>query len=132
MTSIKSLKKNISKNLLRFPQEMYSDTLGSLAICGWMFSQEKPSVRTMKAKWRKVQKGDFAVGLDDKDFIQKGLDYFGMKVPEQFPIAFVQSDWNAVFAPYVEDKLLPNREDGYVIATLRKGKVYPLDLNKEG
>lgn len=118
--------------MLRFPEAMYSDTLGSLAICGWMFtSGDKPKVSSIKSKWKKILKGEVPVDFTDPEFISKGLDFFGMTVPENFPIAFVQSDWNAVFAPFVDGKILPNREDGYAIATLRKGKIYPLTMTEE-
>lgn len=118
--------------MLRFPEDMYSDTLGSLAICGWIFTAgEKPKVSSMKSKWRKILKGEVPVDFNDPDFVKKGLDFFGMKIPEVFPVAFVQSNWNAVFAPFVDGKLLPNREDGFIIQTLRKGKIYPLTLTEE-
>ena len=127
----KRIRKNITKGILRFPTAMYSDTLGSLAICGWMFTEgEKPKVSSMKSKWRKILKGEVPVDFTDPDFIAKGLDFFGMQVPDNFPVAFVQSDWNAVFAPYVDGKILPNREDGFVIQTLRKGKIYPLTMEE--
>ena len=115
---------------------MYSDTLGSLGIMGWIFTEEsienpKPTVQEMKSKWRRLLRGEVPVTFDDPDFIKKGLEYFGMKVPNNFPIAFVQSDWNAVFAPFVDGTLLPNREDGFAITTLRKGKVYPIELTEK-
>lgn len=119
--------------MLRFPIAMYSDMLGSLGICGWMFTNEaeRPNVSSMKRKWIKILKGEVPVDFTQPDFIEKGLEYWGMKKPELFPVAFVQSEWNAVFAPYVNGQVLPNREDGYVIATLRKGKIYPLDWNNK-
>jgi len=119
--------------MLRFPEEMYSDTLGSLAICGWMFTNEesRPKVSSMKSKWKKILKGEVPVDFTQPDFIEKALQWFGMELPELFPVAFVQSDWNAVFAPFVGGNILPNREDGFVIQTLKKGKIYPLNLSKE-
>jgi len=129
---IRNIKKQITKNLLRFPKEMYSDTLGSLGIVGWMFSTEKPTVKQMKSKWKEILHcTEMPVTFDSPDFIEKGLAFFGMKVPEVFPVAFVQSDWNAVFAPFYNGEVLPNREDGFVIQTLRKGKIYPLNMEKD-
>lgn len=129
----RSIKKSITKNTLRFPTAMYSDMLGSLGICGWMFTDEqnRPKVSSMKRKWIKILKGEVPVDFTQPDFIEKGLEFWGIKKPETFPVAFVQSEWNAVFAPYVDGQVLPNREDGYAIATLRKGKIYPLDWNKK-
>ena len=129
----RKIKKNITKSILRFPEEMYSDTLGSLGICGWIFTDEKsrPKVSAMKSKWKKILKGESPVDFTKSDFVEKALRWFGMEVPELFPVAFVQSDWNAVFAPYVGGNILPNREDGFVIQTLRKGKIYPLNMSKE-
>ena len=117
--------------MLRFPVEMYSGTLGSLGICGYMFTENKPKVSAMKSKWKKVLKGEVFVDFTQPDYIEKALDFWGIPKPEVFPVAFVQSEWNAVFAPFINGKVLPNREDGFVISTLRKGKIYPLSFDKE-
>lgn len=130
----KSIKKTITKNTLRFPVAMYSDTLGSLGIVGWMFTPEenRPKVSEMKSKWKKLLKGEVPVDFTQSDFIEKGLEWFGMKKPDCFPVAFVQSEWNAVFTPFINGQILPNREDGFIIQTLQKGKIYPLDWEKDG
>lgn len=115
------------KHTLKFDVDMYNNTLGSLAITCFMFTpdEEKPTVKFMKNKWKSLKKNGVDFWLDDKDFITKGADLFGLKVPYEH-IAMVQSDYNVLFAPFIEDKVMPLREDGFTGITLSTGKVYPI------
>lgn len=117
---------------LHFPVEMYNTTVGSIVICGIMFTKGELDYKNIRAKWRAYKKSDGLFSLEDKDLIDKVLEYFGLKRPKYFPVAMVVSPYNVLFAPY-DKKLkmvLPLREDGFSGPTLRHGKVYPIEFNK--
>lgn len=135
MSSLHSMKKEIAKRSLMFEPDMYNNVFGSVVISAYILSKEKPVVPVINKMWREIKKNHNLVDfwLDDPDFIDKTLDLFCMKRPENFPIAMVQSDFNVLFMPYVEGQLFPLREDGIYPMTASKGKIYPIDFtNKEG
>lgn len=138
MSSLHSMKKEIAKNNLMFAPEMYNNLLGSVVISAYILSEEKPSLLEIKQKWRQLRKNPKKVDfwLDDPNFIDKTLKLFVMKRPDYFPVAMVQSDFNALIMPYIDGKLYPLREDGVFPMTASKGKIYPIDFsltnNKDG
>lgn len=134
MSTLRSMKKKIAKRKLMFDMEMYNNALGSVIISGYILSENKPKKEEINRRWREIKKHPNLVDfwLDDKDFIDKALALFSMKRPENFPIAMVQSDFNVLFMPYI-DQLYPLREDGIYPMTASKGKIYPIDFtNKSG
>ena len=119
---------------LKFPESMYNNIYGSLVICACMFSEQPYSREDISKKWRNVIKTKgkkITWGIDDEKFIDKTLGFFGVKKPEVFPIAMVMSEYNGLFAPFVEGRVLPIREDGIMSRTLSQGKVYPIAWSKE-
>lgn len=138
MSSLHSMKKEIAKNNLMFAPEMYNNLLGSVIISAYILSEEKPSLLEIKQKWRQLIKKPKMVDfwLDDPNFIDKALGLFGIKRPDYFPVAMVQSDFNALIMPYIDGQLYPLREDGVFPMTASKGKIYPIDFsltnNKDG
>lgn len=138
--NIRQIKKNVQKmadNQLYFPIEMYSNVYGSLLISSMMTNSENFGKKEdVKKKWQEVKKNKALIDWDisDENFINKTLDFFGLKKPENFPIAFVQLGSNAVFAPYINGVVYPIREDGVKGTILRKGKIYPISFKekKEG
>lgn len=130
MSSLHSMKKEIAKRSLMFDPNMYNNTLGSIIISAYILSPEKPVVPVINKMWREIKRNRKLVNfwIDDPDFIDKTLDLFGMKRPENFPIAMVQSDFNVLFMPYVEGQLFPLREDGVYPMTASKGKIYPINF----
>lgn len=133
MSSLHSMKKEIAKRKLMFDPELYNNTLGSVIISAYILSKEKPVVPVINKMWREVKRNRKLVDfwLDDPDFIDKALDLFGMKRPEVFPIAMVQSKFNVLFMPYVDGQLLPLREDGIYPMTASHGKIYPIDFTNK-
>ena len=135
--NIRRIKKNVQKmadNQLYFPVEMYSNVYGSLLISAMMTDRENLEKRAdVKKKWQEVKKNKTLIDWDfsDEKFIDKTLDFFGLKKPDDFPIAFVQLGSNAVFAPYIDGKIYPIREDGLKGAILRKGKIYPISFKEK-
>lgn len=135
---LKTIKKNVEKRQLKYERDMYSTVYGSLTICCLMFTPEenKPAVNVINKTWRNLRKkclnneSSFP-SIADEDFIVKCLDLFGLKVPEYFPIAIVKSNFNMLFAPYIDGHILPIREDGFMSRTLESGKVYPIDFNAQ-
>lgn len=117
---------------LKFPVEMYNTTVGSIVICGIMFTRGELDYKKIRAKWREYKKAKDLFDLNDKDLIVKVLEYFGMKKPKYFPIAMVVSPYNVLFAPYEKKykMVLPLREDGFTGPTLRYGKIYPIEFEK--
>lgn len=132
MSSLHSMKKEIKKNSLRFMPDMYNHPLGSVIISACILTG-KTDVVEINKKWRNLVKHPEQVDfwIDDKDFIDKSLALFGMKRPEDFPIAMVQSDFNVLFMPYVDEQLFPLREDGIFPQTANKGKIYPIDFTNK-
>ena len=135
--NIRRIKKNVQKmadNQLYFPVEMYSNVYGSLLISAMMTDSDNLEKRAdVKKKWQEVKKNKALIDWDfsDEKFIDKTLDFFGLKKPEDFPIAFVQWGSNAVFAPYIDGVVYPIREDGLKGAILRKGKIYPISFKEK-
>lgn len=130
MSSLHSMKKEIAKNTLMFAPDMYNNLLGSVIISAYILSEEKPVVSVINKMWRTIKKNPKLVDfwLDDPDFIDKSLELFAMKRPENFPVAMVQSNFNALVMPYVEGQLFPLREDGVYPMTASKGKIYPINF----
>lgn len=133
MSSLHSMKKEIKKNSLRFMPDMYTETLGSLIISTCILTGDKYDPVKVNKTYRNLKKhpGQVDFWIDDKDFIDKSLALFGMKRPEDFPIAMVQSDFNVLFMPYVDEQLFPLREDGIFPQTANKGKIYPIDFTNK-
>ena len=130
MSSLHSMKKEIAKNSLTFAPDMYNNLLGSVVISAYILSEEKPIPVVINKMWREIKKKPNMVDfwLDDKDFIDKALDLFAMKRPENFPVAMVQSNFNVLVMPYIDGQLYPLREDGMYPLTAQKGKIYPIDF----
>lgn len=134
--SLKKMQKNVNeraKSLLRFESDMYSNIYGSLVICAAMLqnvSEEK--IKMINLLWRKVKKKPSLItwNLSDEFFIEKTLAFFDLPKPKDFPIAFVQYGANALFAPYIDGRIFPLREDGIKTMTLKKGKIYPIDFKE--
>ena len=123
--------KKIKCEKLIFPIEMYNNIYGSIVICGFIFSEQPVEIKDIIKKWNATVKNkgkNIKWGIEDPKIIDKTLQYFGIKRPDNFPIAFVQSNVNCLFAPFVDGNLLPLREDGYMGHTLSIGKVYPLSF----
>ena len=134
MPNLKSIKKNLKPMAQKlFPPDMYSNIYGSIVICAYILTPgEKPDVKAIKRKWKlakRTKKINWTI--EDKDFIKKTLDFFGIERPAEFPVAFVAGKYNCLFAPYISGKLYPLREDGAMGITLESGKIYPLDFNSE-
>jgi hypothetical protein len=126
------MKKEIKKHSSRFQPDMYINTLGSLIICGYMFSKDKPEPIDINKTWRKIKKNPekyINFWLDDPKFINKSLELFNMSVPESFPIAMVQSKYNVLFMPYFDGQLYPINENGIYPQTAKSGKIYPIDFS---
>lgn len=116
---------------LKFPVEMYNTTVGSIVICGIMFTKGELDYKKIRAKWREYKKVENLFNLNDEKLVDKVLEWFGMKRPHYFPIAMVVSPYNVLFAPYDKKirRVLPLREDGFTGPTLRYGKVYPIEFS---
>lgn len=126
MSTLHSMKKSINKNTLKFPMEMYTSMPGSVVITGYILATEKPTVASIKKLWKKYSKTGFGFDFSDPDYITKTLSLFNLPMFDLNYVAFVQSDFNALIAPYIDGEIMPLREDGRLAATLRKGKIYPL------
>lgn len=131
MSSLHAIKKNIEKSSLKFAPDMYNNTLGSVIISACIFNNpDKDDVSSIKKTWNKIKKNPELVPcwIDDKEFINKWLKIFNIKMPENFSIAMVQSKYNILFMPYLNDTLMPLREDGIFPLTSKCGKIYPVDI----
>ena len=128
---LRKIKKNVAENAFLFPLEMYTSFPGSVIITSYILSEEKPDLLAIRKKWRYYVRHGLGFDFSDPDYIKKVCELFEVK---PFPLelaAFVQSEYNALIAPYIENEegfkdLYPLREDGYFSRTLRKGKIYPL------
>lgn len=134
MSVLRKYRKQVNKSSLRFAPEMYNNVLGSLVITHYMLNKlegNELDVSTIRAKWKQlVKKGTLDFWLDDKDFIPKALALFDMK-PIYGKFAMCQSALNTLFMPYIDDKIMPIREDGIYPNTAIHGKIYPITEQKE-
>ena len=130
MGSLRSYRKNVTKSNLRFNVDMYNNILGSLVITHYILNKldgVELDVAKIKAKWKSLaKKGKLDFWLDDKDFIPKALALFDMK-PIYGKFAMCQSALNTLFLPYIDNKVLPIREDGIYPNTALHGKIYPIE-----
>lgn len=134
MSVLRKFRKSIVQSSLKFDPEMYNNILGSLVITHYMLNKldgNEPDVNAIKAKWKAlVKKGKLDFWIDDKEFIPKALALFDMK-PMYSKFAMCQSELNTLFLPYVNDTVLPIREDGIYPNTARNGKIYPINEKEE-
>lgn len=134
MSILRKYRKQVNKSSLRFAPEMYNNMLGSLVITHYMLNKlegNELDVSTIRAKWKQlVKKGTLDFWLDDKDFIPKALALFDMK-PIYGKFAMCQSALNTLFMPYIDDEIMPIREDGIYPNTAIHGKIYPITEQKE-
>lgn len=135
MSLLRKFRRNIEDNSLMFDTEMYNNCVGSLVITHFIISEEdeKPSIEEIKATWKKLRKSkNLGVWLNDKDFIPRVLKLFGFKCePKYGKFAMVQSEYNILFCPYIDEHILPVREDGVPQRTLVNGKIYPVEEGKD-
>lgn len=130
------MQKNVNeraKSLLRFESDMYSNIYGSLVVCAAMMQNvDAEKIKMINLLWRRAKKQPKLIdwNLSDEDFIDKTLAFFDVEKPKVFPIAFVQYGSNALFAPYIDGRIFPLREDGIKTMTLKKGKIYPIDFKE--
>ena len=130
------MQKNVNeraKSLLRFESDMYSNIYGSVVICAAMMQNvDAEKIKMINLLWRRAKKQPKLIDWDlsDKEFIEKTLAFFDIEKPKDFPIAFVQYGANALFAPYIDGRIFPLREDGIKTLTLTKGKIYPIDFKE--
>lgn len=133
MSVLRKYRKQVNKSNLRFAPEMYNNILGSLVITHYMLNKlegNELDVSAIKAKWKYIVKHGIDFWLDDKDFIPKALALFDMK-PIYGKFAMCQSALNTLFMPYIDDKIIPIREDGIYANTAIHGKIYPITEQKE-
>lgn len=135
--SMKMQIKKIKSDKLMFPVDMYNNVYGSVVISAVMMSPhlKKKDRDAIIKKWNYAvdNPDDINWTLSDKKFVDKTLEYFGVKRPEIFPLAFIQSELNCLFAIYDKNtkEVYPLREDGIMGYTLRAGKVYPINFDSE-
>ena len=129
MSVLRKYRKQVNKSCLKFDVDMYNNILGTLVITHYILNKLDGvdlDVVTIKAKWKSlVKKGNLDFWLDDKDFIPKALALFDMK-PIYGKFAMCQSALNTIFLPYIDEKVLPVREDGIYPNTALNGKIYPI------
>lgn len=143
----KSLRKSVNGD--KFPNEMYNTLLGSFLVSLYIL-QKTDATPVMLAKFYKLEKERWLKDevSEDKwmhecierlnEFTFKNIYKYTKKdtmSPAEIPygqIAFVQSQYNALIAPYIqlkpneEPRVLALREDGFRGITLETGKIYPI------
>ena len=133
MSILRKYRKQVKNSSLRFVPEMYNNILGSLVITHYILNKlegNELDVDAIKAKWKYIVKHGIDFWLDDPDFITKSLALFDMK-PIYGRFAMCQSALNTLFMPYIDDKIIPIREDGIYPNTAINGKIYPVTEHKE-
>ena len=133
MSILRKYRKQVKSSNLRFEPEMYNNVVGSLVITHYILNKldgNEPDVGAIKAKWKYIVKHGIDFWLDDPDFITKSLALFNMK-PIFGRFAMCQSALNTLFMPYIDDKIIPIREDGIYPNTAIHGKIYPITEHKE-
>ena len=133
MSILRKYRKQVKNSNLRFEPEMYNNVLGSLVITHYILNKldgNELDVGAIKAKWKYIVKHGIDFWLDDPDFITKSLALFDME-PIFGRFAMCQSALNTLFMPYIDDKILPIREDGIYPNSAIHGKIYPITEQKE-
>ena len=133
MGMLHALRKQVKNSNLRFAPEMYNNVVGSLVITHYILNKldgNELDVGAIKAKWKYIVKHGIDFWLDDPDFITKALALFDME-PIFGRFAMCQSALNTLFMPYIDDKIIPIREDGIYPNTAIHGKIYPITEHKE-
>ena len=133
MSILRKYRKQVKNSNLRFEPEMYNNVLGSLVITHYILNKldgNELDVGAIKAKWKYIVKHGIDFWLDDPDFITKSLALFDME-PIFGRFAMCQSALNTLFMPYIDDKILPIREDGIYPNSAIHGKIYPITEHKE-
>ena len=133
MSILRKYRKQVKNRNLRFEAEMYNNVLGSLVITHYILNKldgNEFDVGAIKAKWKYIVKHGIDFWLDDPDFITKALALFDMK-PIFGRFAMCQSALNTLFMPYIDDKIIPIREDGIYPNSAIHGKIYPITEQKE-
>lgn len=135
MSTLRKFRKNVEQSVLRFDPAMYNNVLGSLVITHYILRTldgEETDINKIKSTWKKLsKKKSLDFWIDDKDFVKKALALFDME-PLYGRFAACQSAFNLLFLPYINETVLPIREDGIYPMTARDGKIYPvLETNKE-
>ena len=133
MSILRKYRKQVKNSNLRFAPEMYNNVLGSLVITHYILNKldgNELDVGAIKAKWKYIVKHGIDFWLDDPDFITKSLALFNMK-PIFGRFAMCQSALNTLFMPYIDDKIIPIREDGIYPNSAIHGKIYPITEQKE-
>jgi hypothetical protein len=136
MSILRKMRKNVTERTFLFDAEMYNNPLGSLVITHYIISlwdNEPLNIESIKILWASLKKHPKLVDfwIDVPSFIQKALALFGIDKIQYGRFAMVQGELNVLFAPYIDGKVLPLREDGYVPNTLIKGKIYPVEEKVE-
>ena len=132
---LKQVRKNANSYNTIFNAEMYNNTLGSLIVTHYILhlleTGEKLDTNEINKRWKSLRKkgriGDKALDfwIDDPDFIVKALDLFDMK-PSYGNFCMVQSSFNTLFLPYIDEQPMPIREDGFLPMSASQGKIYPI------
>ena len=133
MSILRKYRRQVKNNNLRFDANMYNNILGSLVITHYILNKlegNELDVSAIKAKWKYIVKHGIDFWLDDPDFITKSLALFDMK-PIYGKFAMCQSALNTLFMPYLDDKIIPIREDGIYPNTAIHGKIYPITEQKK-
>ena len=133
MSILRKYRKQVKNSYLRFEPEMYNNVLGSLVITHYILNKldgNELDVGAIKAKWKYIVKHGIDFWLDDPDFITKSLALFDME-PIFGKFAMCQSALNTLFMPYIDDKIIPIREDGIYPNSAIHGKIYPITEQKK-
>ena len=133
MGMLHALRKQVKNSNLRFDANMYNNVLGSLVITHYILNKldgNELDVDAIKAKWKYIVKHGIDFWLDDPDFITKSLALFDME-PIFGRFAMCQSALNTLFMPYIDDKIIPIREDGIYPNSAIHGKIYPITEQKK-
>lgn len=126
MSTLHGFRKGITVNPnLRFDTDMYNNVVGSLIITAWMLSDQSIDPKVINRQWKTLKKKGLDFWLDDPEFVNKVLAKFNLEVPYG-RFAMIQSELNILFLPYVDETVLPIREDGIYPLSARNGKVYPV------
>lgn len=122
-----------------FPDEMYTNFIGSVIITNYMFEQwEDVKLTEVKKLWKKIKKtpDTYFKTVEECYDILKIFEVFGLTRTWDYPVCLVTSDYGALICPYAtdEDKIypLPIREDCFYPTTIRKAKtIQVINWNNE-
>ncbi|HAJ78142.1 MAG TPA: hypothetical protein DCO75_00090 [Fibrobacteres bacterium] len=128
-----------------FDKDFYNTSFGSVVVTAYMVTSDKKSfnLRAINKKFKFFKRNftdniknnewelNFLIDIGKSDYIDKVLEYFGVKKPDYFPLAMITDGRQVLFAPCVDGVLYPVRPDMFIPPIYKTGDIRMIDWGKK-